>query len=444
MALALAAGVAAASAGTFALFGFLGGLMPRFDGAVPIVVAACAAAVLGDALGLRVRPQIRVQVPELWRRVMPLPLAALLYGALLGTGFASAVPAFASWGLVVLVVLGAVPHATLVGLALGVGRALPVLLLAPLEKRPIGTRTLHLITERPFSLRLVRFTGACALALAASQSPALAREAIPGPATDPSAAGTDVAWEQPGVGGFLLRDGVTQRLPGHHPALGGGLVAWHDGADVTVAEAATLVPRFQERIVGVRQLAISDSWLVLRELEANGTWRLIAQSISDTSVHKVIVEVRPPSSLGRPSVSGSTAFYAVASTKGSWIAAVDLASGKTRRVRSSRSSVLENPTVLGSKLLYVETARCAQRLVLGPIDGAGGRVLLSAPPLAGQDLGRERGHTKQGSRLPCPSRARPTTTILWTTALAETVAYVTALTETRGGAPRPAIREVAR
>src|SRR5947208_2535464 len=85
-ALALAIGVVAASTGTFALFGLLGTALPGFDGAALIVVGACAAAVLGDALGLRVRPQVRTQVPELWRRVMPLPLASLLYGALLGTG----------------------------------------------------------------------------------------------------------------------------------------------------------------------------------------------------------------------------------------------------------------------------------------------------------------------------------------------------------------------
>jgi cytochrome c biogenesis protein CcdA len=443
-ALALAVGLVASSAATFGLLGLLADFLPRFSGAGKVAVAVCAVVVVGDALGLRVRPQIRVQVPERWRRQMPLPLASLLYGLLLGTGFSSAVPAFASWGLVALVVLGTVPHAALVGVALGLGRALPVLLVAPLADHPIGTRAMQLLTERPFSLRLVRFAGACILALAASQSPALAGAAIPGSATNPSVVGGDVAWERPGTGGFLLRGGVIQQLPGHDPALGGALVAWHDGADVTVADAATLGPRFSEPIVGVRQLAVSDAWLVLRQAQPDGMLRLIAQSVVDTSVHRVIAEVRPPSVLGRPSVSGSTVVYSVASRKGSWIAAVDLEAGTTRRIRRSAASILSNPTVLGGALLYVETARCAQRLVLGPLHGVGGRVLLSTPPLAGADLGHERGHTPQGEHLPCPSRVRSTKTMLWTTALDDTTAYVTAVTQTGNGTPRAAIRRVAR
>jgi hypothetical protein len=172
--------------------------------------------------------------------------------------------------------------------------------------------------------------------------------------------------------------------------------------------------------------------------------RLIAQSVVDTSVHRVIAEVRPPSVLGRPSVSGSTVVYSVASRKGSWIVAVDLEAGTTRRIRHSGASILGNPTVLGGALLYVETARCAQRLVLGPLHGVGGRVLLSTPPLAGQDFGHERGHTPQGEHLPCAARVRSTRTMLWTTALDDKTAYVTALTQTGNGTPRAAIRRVAR
>jgi hypothetical protein len=123
-ALALAVGLVASSAATFGLLGLLADFLPRFSGAGKVAVAVCAVVVVGDALGLRVRPQIRVQVPERWRRQMPLPLASLLYGLLLGTGFSSAVPAFASWGLVALVVLGTVPHAALVGVARGLSCSL--------------------------------------------------------------------------------------------------------------------------------------------------------------------------------------------------------------------------------------------------------------------------------------------------------------------------------
>src|SRR5262245_52614778 len=59
---------------------------------VVVAVAVAAAAILTDAAGLRVRPQIRFQVPEPWRRTMPLPRALLLYGLLLGTGLTTYVP----------------------------------------------------------------------------------------------------------------------------------------------------------------------------------------------------------------------------------------------------------------------------------------------------------------------------------------------------------------
>ena len=61
------------------------------------VVAVAAAA--GEARGLRIAPQIRRQVPEAWRRVLPVPLAAAGYGVLLGLGFTTFVLSFAVWAL---------------------------------------------------------------------------------------------------------------------------------------------------------------------------------------------------------------------------------------------------------------------------------------------------------------------------------------------------------
>ena len=49
--------------------------------------------------GLRIVPQIRRQLPEGWRWTMPLPLAAGLYGVLLGLGFTTFVLSFGVWAL---------------------------------------------------------------------------------------------------------------------------------------------------------------------------------------------------------------------------------------------------------------------------------------------------------------------------------------------------------
>ena len=423
---ALALGLVASSAGTLAAAGAAGGLLPSRRVVLVAIAAVCLVASAGDVAGRRVRPQIRLQVPERWRRTMPLPLASLLYGLLLGTGFSSAVPAFALWGLLLVVAaLGSVTAALVVGVVLGLGRALPIVLGVPLA-------------ERAGLFRVVRVAGACALAAAAVAAPAAA--AIPAPSTDPSAAGGDTAWQQPGVGGILrLADGTETQLPGNDPAIGGALVAWHVGATVTVADRVTLEPRFEEQIVGIRQLAISDEWLVLRVALPDGGSRLLAQSLADTSVHRVVARTRGPAVIGRPAISGAVVVYATSTTRGSSITAVDLASGSTRRVRSSRTNLLLNPSLLGGALLYDDVSRCAQLVRLGPLDGSGGRVVYTLPPLAGQDAGHEPGYTRQGERTPCRGHVRPTTTMLWTTALDDGAAYVTTLTEPRAGAMHPVI-----
>src|SRR2546421_3433858 len=83
---AFAAGLVAGSALVFGALG-LAGTIFRPGGAFLVCAAALAGLAVGaDAAGLRVRPQIRAQVPERWRRTMPLGRAVFLYGALLGTG----------------------------------------------------------------------------------------------------------------------------------------------------------------------------------------------------------------------------------------------------------------------------------------------------------------------------------------------------------------------
>src|SRR5262245_52486754 len=122
-------------AGSMLVFGGLGLIaMLLHPGRAWIFVAAAiaAAATLCDAAGLRVRPQIPMQVPERWRRTMPLPLAVCLYGLLIGTGLTTYVPAAAAWALMALTLaLGKLVPALAVGLLLAVGRARPALALAP-------------------------------------------------------------------------------------------------------------------------------------------------------------------------------------------------------------------------------------------------------------------------------------------------------------------------
>src|SRR4029453_176751 len=89
-------------------------------------LAVGAVAVVSAALGLRVRPQIHLQVPEPWRRTMPLERALFLYGLLLGTGLPTYGPATAAWALPVLcLALGSLGAALAIAAGFAAGRALP-------------------------------------------------------------------------------------------------------------------------------------------------------------------------------------------------------------------------------------------------------------------------------------------------------------------------------
>src|SRR6185312_9205753 len=100
--------------------------------AAAVAGAVALAAAIGELRGARIVPQVRRQVPESWRRVLPVPVAAGLYGVLLGLGFTTFILTFAVWALAgVSVALGDPGLGLVIGLAFGAGRALPVAALAP-------------------------------------------------------------------------------------------------------------------------------------------------------------------------------------------------------------------------------------------------------------------------------------------------------------------------
>ncbi|HUK95474.1 MAG TPA: hypothetical protein VLU96_10510 [Gaiellaceae bacterium] len=440
---AAAAYAAGLGLGAVLVFGALGAIGVALNpGHVFLVAAAvlAAAAVISDLAGLRVRPQVHLQVPEPWRRSMPLPRALFLYGVLLGTGVSTFVPAAAGWALLPLSVgLASVPAVIMVGLSFAAGRALPVLLLVA-RGGDEGA-----LAERPEGLRALRVLAAASLALTLVAGTARAATPVASPGGDPSAAGGDVVWQQPGVGGFLLRDGVKTQLPGTDPALGGPYVTWRSGDAVTVADAATLTPSLQVMVPGVEKLAVSDQWLAYRVRLADGSEQLRAFALADPTVTAVVSRAQPAGRLGRPSLTGEVVVYHLASTTRSRLFSFDLSTGKRRLLRSSRRVLLLNPARIGGRLLYVREGRCSQQLRLGPVDAnGGGRVLYQLPALAGQDLGHEPGHTTQGEHLPCAHHPKPTSRMLWTTAISGTTAYVTVLRPGSGGQMTPSLLSIAR
>lgn len=175
-----------AACGTFSLGALAGGVVTfgglallglalgaGGPGALAAGAAVALAAALGEARGARIVPQVRRQVPESWRRRLPVPLAAGLYGVLLGLGFTTFILTFAVWALAGLcVAVGDPALGAAVGLAFGAGRLLPVVALAPAAATTAGAAVHAAMAERPRILRSLRAVdavamAACALALVA-------------------------------------------------------------------------------------------------------------------------------------------------------------------------------------------------------------------------------------------------------------------------------------
>jgi hypothetical protein len=113
-------------------------------------------------------------------------------------------------------------------------------------------------------------------------------------------------------------------------------------------------------------------------------------------------------------------------------------------VHSFDSQVL-NPSIQGSRVLYVEIGRCSQELWLANLSGRGSRVLMRLGGPGRRDSGHDPGHTTQGSGPShCPHGSpRHSAVTLWTTALSRGLAYVTRLRPLDDGSTRSTIVRLA-
>ena len=166
--LTFSAGALVGGVVTFGSLSLLGAWLGGGPVALAVAAGVAALAAVGEARGVRIVPQIRRQVPELWRRTMRMPVAAGLYGVLLGLGFTTFVLTLAVWVLAGFsVALGSPAVGALVGVAFGLGRALPVAVMAPLAGGATGRWLIELMAERPGILRGFRTVDAFALAAVA-------------------------------------------------------------------------------------------------------------------------------------------------------------------------------------------------------------------------------------------------------------------------------------
>jgi len=449
--IAFAAGALAGGVATFGGLALLGDALGAGGGAaVALAVAALLAGAAGDAGGRRIVPQIRRQVPESWRRVLALPVAAALYGVLLGLGFTTFVLSFAVYALAATcVALGEPAVGVVVGLAFALGRIAPVVALAPLQEIERGVLLAGSMGDRPVVLRAIRLAGAVTLAAAALvlglQGSATAADRLTSSGTDPSAAATALAWQLPGGGpGMLLRAGAgqPQQLPGSDPALGPGTVVWREGDELVIAASDTLKQIARVAAPGAEEPALSDRWLVWRARQ--GELERI-QAIDLTALAgptQTLLALRSPGRIGRPSVDAGRVVFNVAMPSASRIEEIDLPSHRRSVLRRARSgALLLNPALYNGGLLYVSSSALRQELLLGPRRGARrrDRRLYSMHPTVRRDAGHEPGRRRHGAGYPghrpprLPARAPQGVDItLWSTALDAGHAYVSRMRRAGG------------
>jgi len=272
--------------------------------------------------------------------------------------------------------------------------------------------------------------------------PAAAAQLFAGAAYDPTAARGLIAWQRPNGLALILRRGAHKSLPGSHPALGGGRIAWREGDGIVVADAATLKRLARHEAPDAGVLAVSDSLLAWRARDAIGTDRIWIVARGEPA--RLLLESPAPEELGRPELRGGRLLCHVAGPAGSRLIGVDTATGAQEVLRAEHGAQLSNPATDGTLLLYVYATGRAQELRIGtiePLAPADDEVLLVHPSSGRRDREHESGrkrHRHQGRRPVLPPLAAPgVVDTLWTTALTPDAAYFTRL-RARRGAPRTA------
>jgi hypothetical protein len=368
---------------TFGALAALGGLV-HGAGRVAYLLAAAIAVVaaIAEARGTPIVPQIRRQLPEHWRRVLPMPVAAAMYGVLLGLGFTTFVLSFGVWALAgISFAVGDLEAGLGIGAAFGIGRAIPIAVLAPMSDRPAGIRATEMIAERPGIYRGIRAGDALALLVAATvltttgTATAARTEAEDG--ADPSAEGVDLAWQLSDRAGILRRAGQPISLPGNDPAVGDQYAAVIADDGITLLDRESLATISRIEAPGVDAIGVSEGWLVYRA-RREGRDVMFYRSLADArspGPETAITSVPDPFQLGRPGLDGNLVVFAVAKRRVNRIVKYGLDTRKGRTLLSSRNDALSNPAVRRgdkvTKLAYVRASGKRQRLMVKRLGAEG-------------------------------------------------------------------------
>jgi hypothetical protein len=400
LAFAVAAVAAAATLG--AIVGAVGGL---FTPSVGILLAA-ALAVLGVVRELGIArisvPERSRQVPEHWRRELPLPVWSAGYGAGLGFGILTHQVVFTFWVVLaaVLAIGDPVVGAICVGL-FGAGRAamvgIPTFGTDGWRQRVLETMSR---TRRPLGWVNAFVVAAVALTLVAQ--PALGMDAPVGTGqTDPAASGKTLARTVTANGISTVVVAAPGRDPvryenARHPALNSRLLAVTRNGGISILEWASGREVF--RLDGpIEKPAISWPWIAYLR-KRNGSTSLELRNIP-RGTRRVMATAGRREDLGRPAMRGGWLAWHFATGRRSqlWLTNVRRLNRRTL-IASSRTAIHINPSLTNTHIAWVDQSATTSRLVVRKINGDRQRSIARV-------IGRDR--------------------IFWTTALTNKRAYVT-------------------
>jgi hypothetical protein len=310
------------------------------------------------------------------------------------------------------------------------------------------------MAERPSILRALRAADAVALAACAAAlwaAPAQAASVFAVPATDPSADGAFVAFQQPGGGGVIAGPEGRRPAPGPHPAVGGGLVAWVGDGTVEVRSQRDPAYLVTLPAPGANAVAVGARWVAWR-VSSSSRDELVAAGLDPAApvAPHAVARSRDGVELGRPALDGDRLLFHVARPASGRIDQVLLTTGKRDTLRRARRTQLLNPSAFGGRLLYVRSTYKRQQLRLGALRAQSitrDRAVYGTFPNNRRDAGYEPGieHHQHGNPHKLwPRPPRNVHITLWTTALTAGAAYVTRLRQDTGKPVKASLLRVTR
>ena len=358
-------GAVGASAGVGALLGLVGRGLDR-GGALGVVALLAVLAALREAgLLCLPLPQARRQVPEGWRRRLPLPVWSLGYGAILGAGFLTHQAVTTFWiAAAGCLALGDPVTAGIAMAAFGLGRA--VMVVVPGMRGAPAVAVARLTAWRP-ALGPVNAAGLAVVALLLGTAGAAA--ATPGGRLDPSASGTTFAFAEiaDGIPSVVVGAGAeVARFPGgRSPAVDGPFLAYADDAGIRVVEWRTgaEVARVPGR---VDKPALA--WPRIAFVRTTSSARELVVGTLPAGPFRVAIRARLTDDLGRPSMRGTRLAFHLTLPRDSRVLLWNTSlRGRPLTVAQSRTGVEANPSVTAGHIAWVEQRAETSRLLLARI-----------------------------------------------------------------------------